>query len=376
MDTLQRAFSLLLFFNLILVVTGCGSDGNERREAYLDADYYTRLELPPDLTTPDNTKQLSAPEPDKAAIERFKRESEHLGEEGYKEAKKVVPIAVNVDGARIRTADGLFWLDIDEDAKTLWPHLKTFWDNEGVRVVRNDSILGIIETDWVSRFQVDEDAGFFTRLFSRIESDRLDKFRMRVESAGSKNTRIYVTHSGLEKSVEGDDINWRARVSEEELEREILLRLALYVGLDQKQFDKVYAQYRPYANRVKVSTDDSNVLYVTGTIDIVWKLTLRAIERMGFTIIETDPATHKVKVGIIKQTNEELGIEEDELAESSWLMQWLIGDENADDEDRQFFINHTAQQDVVRLDILESNNEVPDSVLAEQFIRRLVAELR
>ena len=53
----------LLGLAVLLGIGGCSSDGDERREEYLDADYYTRLELPPDLTAPENSKQLASPQP-------------------------------------------------------------------------------------------------------------------------------------------------------------------------------------------------------------------------------------------------------------------------------------------------------------------------
>ena len=56
----------------VLISSGCSSDGDERRQEYLDADYYTRLELPPDLTSTANKNQLSDPKPTEEAEAKFK----------------------------------------------------------------------------------------------------------------------------------------------------------------------------------------------------------------------------------------------------------------------------------------------------------------
>ena len=378
---IDRFFTSIIF--IAVIVSGCSSDGDERRQAYLDADYYTRLELPPDLTSPDDAKQMVAPVPKEEAIEKFKRESSHVGKAGQDGEKLPATIAMQVKGARMRTGDGVFWLEVDESADKLWPQLSTFWSNEGIRIVRNEPVLGMVETDWVNKLQVDDSAGFFARIFSNVEPDRLDKFRMRVEpDGGFDKTRIYMSHTGLELVVEGDDIGWRARCTEQELERELLSRLALYVGLDAQQSKKVFENYRPFASRVRISNDDINVLLVTGEMEFVWKRVQRALDRMSLEVLDSDRTNRKLKVGLRQLTREDLGLEKDEIAESSWLMQWLTGGsgdtigEVMNDESRQFLIRHTESSGVVRLDILNIDGEVPDSVLAEQFIKKLVIELR
>jgi len=359
-----------------LIAGGCSSDGNERRQEYLDADYYTRLELPPDLTTTMEKDQLNAPKPTDDATERFKRDTANLGTEG---ATATVPVAMKVEGARLQTGDGVFWLEVDENADKLWPQLSAFWGHEGIKIVRNEPMLGMVETDWVSKLQVDDDAGFIEKIFSSTTPDKLDKFRMRVEpEQASDKTKIFMSHSGLEMSVQGDDVNWRSRCTEEELEREMLNRLALFVGLDEVESKKVFENYRPYASRITVPSDKANVLSITGTMNFVWKRALRALDRLGMDVQEIDSGTHQIKVAIEKLEREKIGEERDELAESSWLMQWFSGssEDYANDEDRQFTLKFAADDDVVNLEILRPDGEPAESVLAEQFRKSLAIELQ
>lgn len=79
-----KLFSLVL----LLLAAGCSSDGDEKRQEYLDAGYYTRLELPPDLTNPDFSKEKLIPRPSKEAIERFKRDSKDVGKEKTDETEQ------------------------------------------------------------------------------------------------------------------------------------------------------------------------------------------------------------------------------------------------------------------------------------------------
>lgn len=373
-------YKRVYFLSLVvfLVFSGCSSEGDVRRQEYLDADYYTRLELPPDLTAPEDSKQLVSPQPSPEALKKYERDSAEIGKADVDVV--AIPVGIKVDGARIRTGDGVFWLEVDENPNKLWPQLSTFWSHEGIQIVRNEPILGIVETDWISKLQLEEDAGFFKTIFNKIDPSKLDKFKMRVEAEeGSDKTRIFMSHSGLEMIVEGDVSNWHTRCSEEELEREMLTRLALYVGLDKQQAAAAFANYRSYASRVRVPQDSMNTLYVTGTENFVWKRSLRALDRMGVTVLEMDAAIHQIKVAIDKLTDEQLGLEKDEIAESSWLMQWLSGASDGDyknNSDRQFIIKMMRRDGVVRLDILQSDNEPAESVLAEQFRKILAVELQ
>lgn len=379
----------LSFFAVLLAVfisSGCSSDSDVRRQEYLDADYYTRLELPPDLTAPEDVKQLTAPKPTDAAIGKFRRDSDEIGKTDAAKAEvvkniagePVVPVALQAKSARLKSEEGIFWLEVDENADKLWSQLSGFWSHEGIRIVRNEPVLGVVETDWVSKLQVDDSAGFLSQIFNNVEPDKLDKFRMRIEPEETDRTRIFLSHSGLEVSVEGEDVNWRTRCSEEELEREMLNRLALYVGMDEQQAEKAFENYRPYASRVKVPQDEVNVLYVTGTMNFVWKRSLRALDRLGVAVLEMDSNTHQIKLAIEPLSREQLGKEKDEIAESSWLMRWLTdADEpGSSDESRQFNLRLEQQNGVVRVALLKPDGEPATTVQAEQFRKALAIELQ
>jgi outer membrane protein assembly factor BamC len=368
-----------------IIVSGCSSDGDERRQEYLDADYYSRLELPPDLTAPSTRQALSVPKPTDAALEKFRTETEYLGkvtDEGEPDVTAantgVTPVVKpKLRGAALKSDAGLYWLEVDSDAQKLWPQLSAFWSHEGVRIVQNKPALGLVETDWVNKLQVDEDASWLERTFGNLEPDKLDKFRMRIEPVeGADKTRIFVTHSGMEVQVQGDDVNWRTRCSEEELEHEILNRLALFVGLDSEQAKTALANYKPYASRVKIPQDEASILYVTGTMDFVWKRTLRALDRLGTDVQEMDSNTHQVKLGIAQLSEPKGDEERDELAESSWLMQWIRGDASADNEDRQFTLDLEQKNGVIKLSILDRDGELAETVLAEQLRKGLAIELQ
>ena len=397
MQYLLRYLYVLFSMLLLAQLTACSSDGDEKRQAYLDADYYTRLELPPDLTHPDESRQLSLPEPTGKAKASFKRDSANLGNlntdksdmktaemkagetdnvsvQKISQQPLVLPSLINT---RLRSEEGIFWLEVDENVDQLWSQLSAFWGHEGIKVVRNEPMLGVIETDWVNKLQVEDSSkGLFARVFQKAKADKLDKFTMRVEPDASK-ARVYMSHSGLEMSVEGDDVNWRSRCSEEELEREMLQRFALFFGLDEKRAEQAFENYRPYASRIKIPEDEAHVLYVTGTLNFAWKRTLRGLDRLSMNVSEIDAVNSRIKLGIQHLDVLPEG-EQDEIAESSWLMQWFTGDDkdSADDPDRQFNLRLSQQNGVVRVEILDLSDQPAEGVLAEQFRNKLAIELQ
>lgn len=371
----------LLSLAALLSIGGCSSDGDERRQEYLDADYYTRLELPPDLTAPEDSKQLVSPQPTAEATAQFERDSAEVGK--FESNVAQIFIGINVDGARIQSSDGIFWLEVDEVADKLWPQLSSFWSHEGLEVIRSEPLLGFMETDWSSQLHLEEDAGFFKTMLSKIDPTKLDKFRMRVEPQGADKSRVFISHTGREMISEaiseGDVFNWHSRPSEPGLEHEMLTRLALYVGAEGQLATEAFAGYRPFSSRVEIPQDDLSTFYVTGTVETVWQRILRAIDRVGIDVLEKDESNQQIKVVIGKITDEQLGMERDEVSESSWLMQWLSNAPDEDyrsDSDRQFYIKLTQNDAVVRLDILKLDNEPAESVLAEQLRKSLVLELR
>jgi len=62
----------ITLFSFFIMLSGCSSDGDERRADYLKADYLKRLELPPDLIFEGNDKQLVIPKPTKKAMQQYK----------------------------------------------------------------------------------------------------------------------------------------------------------------------------------------------------------------------------------------------------------------------------------------------------------------
>lgn len=379
---------LFIIVTGLLVISACSTEGDRRRAEYLDADYLTRLELPPDLIYADKNAgntQLTLPEPTEKALKQYRaglNETEVNRIEADESGKLNSQVAPVFDGVRLKSEGSLYWLEIDKSRQDIWPVLIAFWQNEGVSLSKAESLIGIIETDWVSQYQVNQNDNFFSKLVAMVDRDKSDRFRMRV-SVGemSSQTKIVVTHSGLQNTVTGEggdeDFHFSSRASESELEVEILSRLLVFMGLSQQGATDLLASYRPYSQRAKLSVTDDKTVVMTGSKDFVWQRMLRALDRLELDVAEQDEGLGELKILIQKLSKEKIGGEKDEIAESSFIMQWFSGEGNnaADDEDRQFILKLKPLTKSVNIQLQNLEREPADSVLAEQVIKGLLIEL-
>jgi uncharacterized protein YfdQ (DUF2303 family) len=113
---------------------------------------------------------------------------------------------------------------------------------------------------------------------------------------------------------------------------------------------------------------------------------MRALDRMGMKDILEQKENNSIYFTAAKVSDEALDIEEDEIAKSSWLMQWFSGsgDKNsAENIDRQYHLELTELADRVQIEIKDVNatqtsdddGNVEGTALAEQLRNILVVNL-
>lgn len=375
----------LLLILSAAALSACGSDGGERPE-YQGAEYYKNLEVPPDLTLHKTREELVIPQPSKSALSDYQADS--------KLNQRILP---EFEGIRLKSEGSLYWLELDVAPEAAWPKLEAFWEHEGIRLLQDEPMLGFMETEWSNRLVVDPDAGLLTRMFNKLEPDLLDRFRLRLETGDDRqHSRIYVSHAGMERFVEGDDdnrsISWRRRPSDPNLEREILGRLLLFAGLSENQRDSLLKDYRPYQSYVTYAEnehhedeDQSSLeedrnqvaeLSMRGSMDFVWRRTLRALDRLELSGIDADRDAGTIAFTSgkdIEMTQEDE--QRDELSESSWLMKLFRSSEETKTSSQQFTLKLTDQGGSVRLDLLDNRGMTADSARAQQIRQSLAQQL-
>jgi outer membrane protein assembly factor BamC len=366
-----------------LIVAGCGK--NDRPE-YQGADYYKSLELPPDLNLEKSSAEMEIPEPTASALEDF--QSRH------KLNKAVAP---EFKGIRLKNDGSMYFLEVDAAPEVVWPKIEAFWEHEGIRLLQNRPMLGFMQTDWTTQLQIREDANYLTRLFSKIEPDFRDKFRLRVEPAADRTkTHIFVAHYGIEVFVEYDEdgsgqTQWRGRKSDIELEREVLSRMTLFAGLSENQAESLLLDYKPMQSYVTYKetfkADDIDppsqggmdrgkiaVLSMRGSMDFVWYRTIRALDRLEMEDISLDKKHGKISFTMPAYDGQPAG---DESSGSGWLSGLFGGDadEKKSSKAEKFVLVLAEQPGYVNFTLLDSRGMEASNATAAQLRAALAMAL-
>ncbi len=361
---------------LALSTVSCGTFGGEERPVYQGAEYYKNLEVPPDLTEPDTGDQLIVPKPTGEAQQRFLDNN-----------KLETIITPKFDGVRVVNYAGNSWIEVDNNVEHVWKKLHEFWLNEGTELAQNRPLLGFMETEWVER--LDSDSGFFRSMFQSFEPDVKDKFRIRVERFDNdQKTRIYIANSKIERVLYGEeegDFIWQSRPSDVEAEREIISRMALFAGKNKEDTVQLLDNYRPYSSLVKIDSTNTTALTMKGSMDFVWRRTMRALDRMRVQDIREQKESSTIYFVVGKLSNEDLKVDdEDEISKSSWLMQ-LFTDVDEDDlaanKARHYRLELSDVNGRIKIAVKDAENSqatdedgvVTSTSLAEQ-LRNILAE--
>ena len=271
----------------VFLINGCSSNGEERPD-YLDASTTTQLEVPPKLTRPNTQGALRLPQPSEKAL-------------AAANGKKTEAVAASFEGVELKRAEQLYWLQIDIPVEQLWASLPAFLAAEGIDVQRADRALGFVDTVWMNEYPISygtEKSG--ESWFASFSPDYKDKFRLRVEAINEQQSRLFVSHRGLQVMVANEGTEWVQRESEAMLERELMYRYALYAGATRTQASELLVDYQSYQPRVVEDVDSPARFDVQGSADIVWLRLRAAMDRLGVDIVEADQDARSLLLSVGK----------------------------------------------------------------------------
>jgi len=335
--------ALLLMPWLLIACTS-----SDERPVYQGAQYYKNLEVPPNLTEPDTGDQLRVPEPTEQAKQFF-----------IDKNKLDTVITPRFDGVRVVSFAGDSWLEVDNKVEKVWAELLKFWESEGIELVEKRPLLGFMETEWMVPF--DSDSNYFRSMFQKFEPDVKDKFRVRLERFDNNaKTRLYLSNTRIERVIygeEADHFDWVTQPADAEAEREMIARMAVYAGLSGAESAVLLENYRPYTSLVKIDSTNTTALTMAGSMEFVWRRAMRALDRMRVQEIQEDKDSRRIHFVIGKLSHEEMGVEKDDLSESSWIMQLFTTDKKdlASSKTRQYRLEFTEAGDRIQIDVIDAN---------------------
>jgi outer membrane protein assembly factor BamC len=296
----------------VLSLAGCGSLGSifsNDKVDYRTASRQTQgLDVPPDLSqlAKDNRAQVQGGSITASALSATRPANAATATPA---ANSVAPNTVG--DVRLERSGTERWLHTSATPEQLWPQLRTFWQERGLELTKEQPELGIMETNWAeNRAKLPQDiirqtiGKVFDGLYSTGERDM---YRTRVER-GPNGTDIFISHRGMQEvytSQSRDSTSWQNRPSDPTLEAEMLSRLMLKLGGQETAAKAVIAEAPKAAPEAKPSplavggeaqrprrplsaVPDS--LSVNDGFDRAWRRVGLSLDRHGFTIEDRDRA--------------------------------------------------------------------------------------
>ncbi len=291
-------YSLLAVW--IGLIAGCADLGVESKKIdYKSASKakVPTLEVPPDLTSPTRDDRFVVP--DTGGGKGTATFSAYTGEreQATQKSSDVLPSVPNMHIERSGSERWLVVSGVPNDK--LWGQIKDFWQELGFLIKVELPEAGVMETDWAeNRAKIGDD--FLRNLLGKMidslySTAERDKFRTRLEpGAVPGTTDVFISHRGMYEIyvTEGkDETRWQPRPADPELEAEMLRRLMVSLGNDERRenIQVADAKARP-VNRAKIesSIDGANVLVVQESFDRAWRRVGLALDRVGFTVEDRD----------------------------------------------------------------------------------------
>ena len=255
------------------------------------------LEVPPDLTSPTRDDRFGVPDTVGKGSASY---SEYAGERSPQaRAQQKSDVLPKIDKAHIERSGSQRWLVVEGTPDKLWDQVKEFWQETGFLIKLEVPEAGVMETDWAENRAKIADSGLRDLLGKVIDSlystPERDKFRTRFEpGAQPGTTEIFISHRGMYEiyvSEGKDSTRWQPREADPELEAEMLRRLMVRFGSDQKRADAelAAAKTKP-VDRAKLArgNDGAGTLELQESFDRAWRRVGLALDRVGFTVEDRD----------------------------------------------------------------------------------------
>ena len=256
---------------------------------YKSASKGSTLEVPPDLKTLSRDTRYTVPG---GVVSANAMQANQAAQPSGPQTA-----VSSLGDVRIERNGNQRWLVVNRPADQLWDPVREFWLENGFTLALDQSNIGIMETDWAeNRAKIPQD--FIRNTLGRVldslySTGERDKFRTRFEPGATPGTTdIFISHRGMEEvytSSAKDDTRWQPRAADPELEAEMLRRLMVRLGSEEKRAEASLATVKaePRAKLAK-SDDGAGTLEVFERFDRAWRRVGLALDRVGFTVEDRD----------------------------------------------------------------------------------------
>lgn len=360
----------------VLALVGCSSVENLAsgdRVDYRSAPAKTQpLDVPPDLTqlARDSRYQPQAGAVSAAAFQAGTSTSRNTAA-----TPLVAPLALG--SIRLERDGHQRWLSTPLRAEQLWPQLQAFWKENGMTLIVDQPLVGLMETDWVeNRAKLPDD--WLRRTMGRLvesmySTGERDKYLARVESSAN-GSNVFIAHRGLlevlTSEAQGLSTVWKRRPNDPELEAAMLARLMVKLGLPGEQAKAAVGAPVPVAAvRARVvEGKPAATLQVDDNFDRAWRRVGLALDRSGFTVEDRDRA---LGLYFVRYIDPALAGQEE-----PGFFSKMFGGEKGDTGPKKFRLSVKAEGSGSTVSVLDSSGKAENGAAGKRIIALLVEDLK
>lgn len=286
---------------LVITLSGCGLFSDRRDSAHETATSGRALEVPPDLLPPELDATYRVPAREDGRISAVESEQRQQPSGILQSAPPAQPAAEHValrelGDMAVRRDGNVRWLEVQAPPEALWQPLRAFWRDQGFELTRDEPALGIMETDWQRGNAGVSTSGFrqtLTRMLGTVyDAGYQDRYRVRMEREGEDVTNLYLSHRGVEQTVENPEtggIRWVMRPSDPGLEAEMLTRLMVHLGQDEREArDLVQLAADAGPSMREREVDGEPGLELRGQFSSIWRQVGLSLDRAGLLVDDQD----------------------------------------------------------------------------------------
>lgn len=292
---MKRRYSGLLISLVALAVAGCGILPDSKKIDYKSSGKAPSLEVPPDLSQISRDDRYKVPDGAGKGSATFSAYAADRTPAAQAQNSVVLP---QIDKVRVERSGTQRWLVVNVPAEKVWDTVKEFWQESGFIVNVERPEAGVMETDWAeNRAKIGDD--LVRRTFGRLldtlySTGERDKFRTRFEPGAELGTTdIFISHRGMEEvysSSAKDQTRWQPRAADPELEAEMLRRLMVRLGAEERRAEAALASSAKTEPRARMAggKNGDGILEVDERFDRAWRRVGLALDRVGFTVEDRD----------------------------------------------------------------------------------------
>ena len=282
----------------LISMTACS--GNKKDLPKLDYQTQTRkivkLEVPPDLTNPDQGNLYQVPAGSGAV-----RASDLSRRTSAAQQAANSDVLKSVKGVRLERDGNQRWVEVQgKSPAEIWPLLKAFWQENGFDIKSEEPGIGQMETEWAeNRAKIPQDG--LRRLLDKVglggiySTSERDKFIIRIEQSKNGTTDVFFAHKGMKEvyaDKNKDTTTWQPAANDPNLEAAFLARFMQYMGVDQQQAENALTQSVAKRSGNELARIDGNTLLVSGDYGRNWRRTALALDRIGLNVLGQNIERH------------------------------------------------------------------------------------